>query len=154
MSRKVNSEIQEAFQMYVEQTFATPAHKVGDKYHTPTEIARMLISQGFARQIVDPNKSDERKTYFGIPDDTQQAPFFSKVQWGLRKNPVNGDYEVTWQHCSEFKSFKAPLPSDCPADIVKQYEELTGYRAAANRATLRDAELARQGKMPDGSRGR
>ena len=131
---------------YIEQLFETPKHKVGEKYHTQPETGRMLISQGYAKEIRDPSAAaTEGDSALG----STHVAFFPKAVWSVAKHPVNGEVHVVKKFCSEIGWFQEPLPSDCPGDVAALYREMVaknnpGAQFAANERQKLEVEHSMQ----------
>jgi len=84
----------------------------------------MLISQGYAKEIRDPNAV--AATEGDSATGSTHVAFFPKPVWSVVKHPVNGEIHVVKKFSSETAWFQEPLPADCPGDVAALYREMVG----------------------------
>jgi hypothetical protein len=115
--------------MYIEQLCETPNHKVGDKYDERPESARMLISQGYAREI--PRGPREMAAIATSVGSTVVDPV--PLTWSVVKHAVNGEILVQRKCGFETTLWDKP-PKECPADVAAEWRALTGQKSLRDRA--------------------
>jgi hypothetical protein len=131
----------------LEQLFATPAHPVGDKYHERPDAGRMLVSQGFAREI-PPEPLAPAVVSWGVLFDSFGVPSLvgncSRGNCGVYRFLGHPENAAKWPF---IHSGGCGMPTPVPPEVVEQYRR--AYGSATPKASGDDTKVIKVRQYSD-----